>query len=759
MSYGSIERRKPDNIQQHYEYESFPDSRRDEKKCVTPKINSVVIGGALMSVALVLGLLMTRLDVFKTKSYPKSTALQVQGILWGQSGSVGKPPSGDSQEEAIDYEIARDGYDPITMDDEYLKYVKFEPYAGIIEPHSSMSLVVNGMNESETYYRWALCPTSDSNVNLCHYGLLAPTDYPSQSTSITLTCSAWDTYTIYVSEFSIADDSTLRVSSGYAICLYVRREIRSLTDEDLSATMDAMYALWEYSQEEGQEIYGTDFNAASILLKFHHFNSAWQDADHIHEGIGFLLQHIKMSNIFEKSMQSVDPSVSLPYWDFTIESANGTALWESPIFSPDVFGSMPNVTDSYWGFTYAYDDVESAAIPDGRWAYIEADMNEGIYPDLDYGYSYMRAPWSMNPSPYVSRFTSDWQIGTTLPRCSSHYQMLQYTDLMDFLMDAGDDPHSSAHSLVGGLYGCDMLLPMLSKGYIKSRDDMMTICGKWSFVLKELYRNDYLTPYTNCSSVDEDCGFECSDDTGDIQFLVKELIGSSVPDTLSDVGWTSWYEFICTGDGWLIFPGDHLESASPTDPSFWPIHPTLERLLHVKYMSGGFENETWHDNAETQSVCHHASCYESYLNETAFFADCCYGHYQYDQMLNALTGHKQEHWGQTNDEILKGVNPASRDYSMPYIYDSFTWDHCLSVDVDFSSLLDDFYKEYVSGYDDDDTSFLNITTDDTIKRMNTSRPTEEPTMTPSNEPTHRPTYYPTFDPTEDLHPTIKVRRT
>jgi hypothetical protein len=143
-----------------------------------------------------------------------------------------------------------------------------------------------------------------------------------------------------------------------------------------------------------------------------------------------------MTNVFEKSMQSVDPSVSLPYWDFTIESANGTALWNSPIFAPEVFGSMPNCSDTWWGFTYDADDIEAAAIPDGRWAFIEAPWNTE-YPDLLYGYGYMRAPWSMNPSKYVSRFTSDWQIGTTLPRCSSHYDMLSYTSLMDFLMDAG----------------------------------------------------------------------------------------------------------------------------------------------------------------------------------------------------------------------------------------------------------------------------------------------------------------------------------
>jgi hypothetical protein len=126
-----------------------------------------------------------------------------------------------------------------------------------------------------------------------------------------------------------------------------------------------------------------------------------------------------------------------------------------------------------------------------------------------------------------------------------------------------------------------------------------------------------------------------------------------------------------SGNGWKVFPGDHLESASPSDPSFWSIHPTLERLLHVKYMSGGFENTTWHTDPETQNICHHASCYEESLNGTGFWVDCCYGHYQHDQMMNALTGSKYDHWGQSYVPLLFSVFIISHDSNLrpcPSIY-------------------------------------------------------------------------------------------
>jgi MFS family permease len=59
------------------------------------------------------------------------------------------------------------------------------------------------------------------------------------------------------------------------------------------------------------------------------FNAAWQDADHIHEGLGFLPQHIKLSNLFELSLQAVNPSLSLPYWEFTEEVAANKTVYES----------------------------------------------------------------------------------------------------------------------------------------------------------------------------------------------------------------------------------------------------------------------------------------------------------------------------------------------------------------------------------------------------------------------------------------------
>merc|ERR1711988_1434890 len=40
-------------------------------------------------------------------------------------------------------------------------------------------------------------------------------------------------------------------------------------------------------------------------------------------------------------------------------------------------------------------------------------------------------------------------------------------------------------------------------------------------------------------------------------------------------------------------PGEQIEAASPIDVSFWPIHPTMERLMQCKRIVNDFANTEW----------------------------------------------------------------------------------------------------------------------------------------------------------------------
>ena len=652
-------------------------------------------------------------------------------------------PTIESETSTLKWSITRSGYSPIILDSDMLRYKIFDEVDTIIEPYATNGLFVTGLTD-DSLYRYQICPEEQGSD--CFYGVLSLNMMMVEEVDIE--CEPYDLMTVTIKSYSSKTGEEEGNYEGTAMCMYVRREIRGLSDEDLTATLDSMYALWSTEEEEGQELYGDDFHSASYLLKIHHFNAAWQDSDHIHEGNGFLAQHMKMTNIFEKSIQAVDPSVALPYWDFTIDSSQGLTAFQSVIMTEDTFGSMTMPYNVSWGFTYESDNMTDGAIPDGRWAYLKSPTNDE-YPDLLAGFGYMRAPWNMNPSPYLSRFAYDYKVGISLPTCANHYAILNEDKLSSFMYDMQNDPHATTHSLSGGIYGCDLLTPMLEAGYLENEEQQKALCAKWVFYLKEFYRYGYMTPKTDCavengvqSSV---CGFDCATDTKVLNAFMTNLqtkLSTYVPADMGVDGWYGWYDFVCTGDGGKIFSGDHLESASPHDPSFWVIHPTLERLYHAKMMAGGFKDSSWPADSVNDFVCDKAQCYDETLLAVTYGNDCCYGHYENDQFLDFLSGNRSSHMGDTNGEIIKAADPTSATYSMTYIYDTFTWNHC---DDDLTSLLGTLSEE-MDSYQLSSSKNLWLETQPTHAPTNrvTLKPTSSVTATSTGH--GKPTKLPTASP-------------
>jgi len=582
------------------------------------------------------------------------------------------------------FTLKRTGYDPLSQFTvttgwkASLRYKHLKSYVGIVEPHVPMSLYVEDSKESKGYvYSYKICKyTSSTGVksDCSASGELSE----NKEIDITTACSPYEEYYLYVEEYN-SKKKLKRSGEGIILCQYVRREIRSLTSDDLNKAMDSMYTLWSVSEEDGQKLYGENYHSSTYFTEAHTFNAGQQDADHIHEGLGFLPQHIKMTNMFEESIQSVDPSFSLPYWDFTIDTEEGLSLDESPMFTSDTFGSIKFPKDDSWGWTYRDDKIEDAAIPNGRWKKQLADVNTRYaFPGNSFGY--MRGPWNLNPSPYISRFS----ISTSsLPKCTSYYSWLEITSFKDFLDIAPYAPHASVHGAVGAVFGCDMLDSLTEKGVIPDENTQRSICKKWGFIMKELYRANSISARSNdeCSYTNLDydgisCGFVCPTDEDELDDLSEKIKGQlktfNVDD--SEENLVQWRDFICSGDASKVFVGDHLESASPSDPSFWPVHPNQERLLHLKYVSGGFLEDVWPTNAK--QVCDKHSCYESKYGSKDSYTECCYGHYKNDQLLDFVNGDVNAGYGPTNIETMEASDSSSETYSMTYIYDDFTWSHC-----------------------------------------------------------------------------------
>lgn len=594
----------------------------------------------------------------------------------------------------LTFTFNRDGYSPVSFLssslDATLNYKVLSKYMGIIEPNVNNNMYVYNMDPRITDYtfKYTVCPLTDSGPSItgCSTGRSSTSD----PKSIKFECSPFDEYEVKINQYYDNQNISMTLEDnevvGYAVCMYVRRDIQSLSSTDLSTTLDAMSKMWSISEEEGQALYGEDFHSISYLTDAHMFHAAQRDSDHMNEGVGFLAQHVKLSTLFEKSLQSIDSSLTLPYWDFTAESGD---LTSSFMFSADTFGSVVLPTDQSVGWTYDSDSMLDAAIPDGRWEKVESPSTDDE--DLKNGFGYMRGPWNMNPTPYVSRFTLS---SASLPTCSDYYTWLEMTDFTEFMATARASPFESISSL-GSTFGCDKLDSLVSDGVINDDAGKATICSNWYDTLKELYRGNYISPKEDCvtgvfyNDGGIKCGFTCDDDDADemITKLKKIIDSSSVPSDLSSDGWEKIRSFVCSGDGYRIFTGDLQSSSAPADPVFWPSTLNVERLLHAKMIGGGFRSVDWPKTAALS--CEKSTCYEEDLNKFGEFPLCCKGHMEHDQMLDFVSRNKTLGFGYTNREIMLQTDAGSASYTMPYVYDSFTWSHC---DSDFSALMESMAK-------------------------------------------------------------------
>ena len=75
------------------------------------------------------------------------------------------------------------------------------------------------------------------------------------------------------------------------------------------------------------------------------------------------------------------------------------------------------------------------------------------------------------------------------------------------------------------------------------------------------------------------------------------------------------------------------------------------------------------DSHASGYVCEKPKCYDPDLgDEREWWSECCRGHYEYDQLMDFITGNKSAGIGATNREILDGIDAGSNSYNMPYMY-------------------------------------------------------------------------------------------
>ena len=263
----------------------------------------------------------------------------------------------------------------------YYQWMNDVPGSQLVEPYKETALTIVGsyVNSGGYAYTWTIYNFDDSGVDWTKEGKFQTTQ------KLTFTKPG-----LYSIQIDAKDSTTGELKLSYSttlICKYVKREIRTLTTDDRERFLDAAKKLWEVNSNKGIQLYGSQYTSIDKLVAVHSLASNDVMCDGFHEGSGFLTHHLALTNTFEAALRSVDPSVTLPYWDFTIEgqaialaSEKPSYMLElSPIFTTEWFGSID----------------EQYRIRDSRWKNIEMPKqkeNNGV----QNSYGYIRSYWNNN---------------------------------------------------------------------------------------------------------------------------------------------------------------------------------------------------------------------------------------------------------------------------------------------------------------------------------------------------------------------------
>eukprot|EP00903_Cladosiphon_okamuranus_P019382 g17822.t1 len=474
---------------------------------------------------------------------------------------------------------------------------------------------------------------------------------------------------------------------------YVRREIRQLTDEDREAFFDAMETLYRLPTAEGTALYGKEYKGINFFVQMHLDGAGVKDCDHWHDGAGIMTHHMGYILQFEQALQVVDPSVSIPYWEYTIESALGmTDYGESEVFGPDWFGN-------------ASPDNPLHTVDDGRWAYLP--LMKDAWEHVHNPYGLLRSPWNLDGTPFVTRHNmTNGQDLTSVVSCAVYQNAFESISIASLNRYLNGFTHGPVHVKVGGVWNNPEQELTIKLGY----SDTGLVMSK------SLWRKGYLRMPSTCSQEENGLG----DTTTCRSSCPAELYQSSgmTPyDVLMDalaIHWIASYaggiivykeeedRFVVAGhegdedfqqEFWkrvlhsLCDPGhvgDLYSSSSPYDPLFWVIHPSTERVLGWRRKLATEQPDMWPlDEAwgyksglyvgETGVVCDWTGVREDSLDMPTCIKSICGGHRGGDTLPFEVKV-KGETIKMTNLQWYDFIYPDNED--LPYMYNEFQWDHC-----------------------------------------------------------------------------------
>jgi len=522
------------------------------------------------------------------------------------------------------------------------------------------------------------------------------------------------------------------------IIRYVKRELRSLTEADRDRFLDAAATMWSINTVDGKELYGDSYAGIHTFVEEHALASNDIQCDGYHDGSGFFSRHFAITNSFDASLRAIDPSVTLHYWDFTID---GQAIKDAKQIPSYLTKVSPFFTDTWFGSVDAHNHIQ-----DSRWAHKNMTKTSDIRSNSDAStnsFGYIRSKWNNNNDNEIVRrmFDISGFEDTTkpIPSCSTHYQLANVSTLGDFQLYSPGVGHGPLHVHIGGVGGgcvhamksfinrwSDILNANMTPHEV-SQIDVGPIKWRYGYtaprmkVFKEKITGHYYHFYRafwrshicsrdntyellkcpeSCDSTlsNEEC--KCSipnlssnfSDIDNVFYcIIEEPSRKMFRQLFSDDFITDLVQTISSSS---VIEGEMIEAASPIDIPFWVIHPTLERILAAKRLSSvssmasapfskwpsvDGSGETWLDYSDYS--------YGVNVSKTNPQGYTCKGHSADDVVLPerlSMTPGFVDHADINGDgyvsnwEYFLGTNPNDPS-GLDYVYDSFEWSHCVNA--------------------------------------------------------------------------------
>jgi hypothetical protein len=457
------------------------------------------------------------------------------------------------------------------------------PWAKLLEPHREATLEaeLEGATGDEIY-TW----TIDGGEKTLQGQTVqfTPTRIGWHDIAITVTTTDGISLSSSAAVSTASTKVTERVMSKY-----VRRELRSLSDSERERVLDAMHSIYKYTTAEGQAKFASlskmssKFKDIAYFVSKHLKGGASLECDSWHDGAGYLNNHAAFSLEFEQAMQASDPTVALPYWDFTLDyhrqKYDGLDWRQGGVFQDSWFGAASPARKDH-----AVDGT-------GRWALtpvLKVDRSDpaqvAAHP-ISNPYGLLRSPWNANPTPFVAR--SDTVAGYMafdgeMPSCESYDMCFVSSSAAVMNECLNGITHGPVHIEVGGLWHKDL------SGKLGGTDSLLDgdLAYQLLLISKNLWRQGYMRCPNTCATSDEKTSNSSSE---------YSLCSCSCP--AAAIGGASSYEVLTDKTGIMHWVAKIAQDGAVE----W-------NVAAQRYRITGYENDPVGEAAVWDSLLHEVLC-------------------------------------------------------------------------------------------------------------------------------------------------------